>query len=79
MKTMTIAQWICYLNREVQELKNHPSSCSLLIGETPPVSSVGNNGDTYIKTIDGLFYHKSNDIWVEVGQLSFTRTDGGNF
>jgi len=50
----------------------------ILFGQGPPNSSVGQNGDTYVDTLGGNLYFKSNGLWVLQGNIIGPKGDMGD-
>ena len=78
MKTMTIAQWICYLGGEIEKLKEKKCK-ELLTGDYPPCNSQGKDGDTYLQLCGGYIYEKEHGVWCRRGQIKYTAINGGEF
>lgn len=76
-KTMTVAQWICYLNTKVSNLEKE--NVSFLYGEEVPKKEWGLDGDYYLRFVGGILYKKISNSWAIQGDLMETNIDGGGF
>lgn len=75
--TLTIPEWICYLNHKIIELENRPNAGSLLYGESSPPQSLGTNGDLYIQLNGGFLYQKKDELWESRGVIQVDAVEGG--